>query len=86
MRRYLDGIVINEMPDAMMRNAPQFGPNAKRADGRFFSLGENSAQAKAEDVGELAFHTWCWWCVHTPGFPSTQAAGFIRRRVAGPGM
>jgi len=53
MRGDFSRIVINEVPDAVMRNAPEFRPLAECADRWFFAYGENSAQAKSEDVREL---------------------------------
>ena len=47
-------IVVNEMPDAVMRDAPEFGPVAQRADRRLFARWENAAEAQADDVCELA--------------------------------
>jgi len=46
-------IVVNEMPDAVVRNAPEFCPVAKRADRRLLALRKNTAQTQADDVSKL---------------------------------
>ncbi len=49
----LGQIVVNEMPKAVMRDAPELGPIAQRADRRLFARWENAAEAQADDVCEL---------------------------------
>ena len=46
-------IVINEMPDAMMRDATEFRPFPQRAHRRLLACREYPAQAKAENIREL---------------------------------
>lgn len=46
-------VIVNEMPDAVMRDVPEFRPVAQRADGGFLVFRENPAEAKADDVREL---------------------------------
>ena len=53
MERNLGRIIINEVADAVMRNAAEFRPFSQGADGGLFTGGENPAGAKADDVGEL---------------------------------
>ena len=53
VRRDLRRVVIDEVTDAVMRDAPELGPVAERCDGRFFVLRENPAAAQADDVREL---------------------------------
>ena len=54
VNRDLDGIEINKVPDAVMRDAPEFCPVPQRADGGLFVFRKNSAEAQADDVRELA--------------------------------
>jgi len=49
----LSRVKIDEVPNAMMRDAPEFGPVPQGADARFLALRENSAEAKTDDVGKL---------------------------------
>ena len=51
----LRSVVINEMADAMMRDASQLRPVAQRGDGGLLVLGKNPAVAQADDVGEAGF-------------------------------
>ena len=46
-------IVVNEMPDAVVRDAPEFRPIAQRADRRLLARGKNATQAQADDVSQL---------------------------------
>ncbi len=79
-------IVVNEMPDPMAGNAPQFGPFAERADGWLPVLRENPGEAEAVNVGELAgeggrdegyihpvfYHQPCPERCERPNFPKLQ--------------
>jgi len=49
----LGRIVINEVSDAMMRDAPELRPIPQRAHGGLLACGKNSAEAKADYVCEL---------------------------------
>ena len=53
MDRYLGRIVVNEMPDLVMRNAPELRPCPQRADRRFLADGKNPALAQSNHIGEL---------------------------------
>ena len=53
MQRNLGRIIINEVADAVVRDAAEFGPFAQGADGGFTTGGENTTGAKTDDVGEL---------------------------------
>ena len=53
VQRNLGRIIINEVADAVMRDAAEFGPFAQGADGGFTTGGENTTGAKTDDVGEL---------------------------------
>ncbi len=53
MERNLGWIIIDEVANAVMRNAAEFGPFAQGADGGLATGGENATGAKADDVGEL---------------------------------
>jgi hypothetical protein len=53
MVRHGGEVIVNEMPDAMMRDVAEFRPIAQRADGGFLVFRENPAEAKADDVREL---------------------------------
>jgi len=46
-------VIVNEVPDAVMRDTPKLSPLAERANRRLFACREDPAQAKAEDVREL---------------------------------
>ena len=54
MQRDLSGVVIDEVSDAMVGNAAQFGPRPERANRRLLPLGKNTARSQSYDVGELA--------------------------------
>jgi len=47
------GIVVNEVSNPVMGDAPELGPLAQRANRWFFACREYPAQAQAEDVREL---------------------------------
>ena len=49
----LGRVVIDEMSDPVMGNAPEFGPIPQGADRRLFACREDPAQAKADNVSEL---------------------------------
>ena len=51
----LGRIIIDEMSDAVMRDASEFRPFPQRAHRRLFACREYPAQAKAENVRELVF-------------------------------
>ena len=53
MKGDLDRVIVNEMTDAMVRNAPEFGPFAERANGRLLARREYARLAKADDIREL---------------------------------
>ena len=76
-------IVIDEVADPVMRDAPELGPFAQRADGRLLVFGKDSAEAQADDVRELSFDAGNCGCFHASSFGSTQAAGFARAAPAG---
>ena len=48
--RNFGGVIVDEVPDSMVRNAPEFSPVAQGADRRLFPLRENTTEAKANDV------------------------------------
>lgn len=73
MHRHLGRVVIDEMPDAMMRDAPELRPSAERADGRLLVLGEDAAEAQPGDIRKLSFDAGKGRCVHTLGSVSTEA-------------
>ena len=52
------GIVVNEMPDAVMRDAAELGPFAERANRRLFPGREDAAGAQSDNVGEPVFDGW----------------------------
>ena len=54
-RRDLRRVVIDEVTDAVMRDAPQLGPVAERGDGGLFVFRENPAATQADDVREPIF-------------------------------
>ena len=86
VRRYLGCVVIDEMTDSMMRDAPQLGPVAQGGDGGFLVLGENPAAAQADDVRESVFCGGRELGIHTPGCRSTHAADFARRALRTDGV
>jgi len=49
----LGWVVIDEMSDAVMGDAPELGPIPQCAYRRLFACGEDSAQAKADNIREL---------------------------------
>ena len=51
---HLSRVELDEMPDAVMRDAPEFGPVAQRADRGLLVLRKNSAETQTDDVRELA--------------------------------
>jgi len=53
MRGDFSGVVINEVPDAVMRDAPELRPLAECANRWLFACREDPAEAKPEDVREL---------------------------------
>ena len=53
VRRDLRRVVVDEVTDAVMRDAPQLGLVAERRDGGFFVLRENPAVTQTDDVREL---------------------------------
>jgi hypothetical protein len=53
VERNLGRIVINEVADAVMRNAAEFGPFSQSADGGFFTSRKNPAGAETNNVSEL---------------------------------
>ncbi len=53
VERNLSGVIIDEVADAVVRDAAEFGPLAQGADGGLATGGENPAGAKTDDVGEL---------------------------------
>ena len=53
MHRHLGRIVINEMSYAVMRDAAEFRPGAKRTNRRLLTRREYSALAQADDIREL---------------------------------
>ena len=66
MGGHFRGIVVDEMPHPVMRNAAMLGPFAQRADRWFVPPRENPAETKTDNVGEarvavgsidLLFHT-----------------------------
>ena len=58
-------VVVNEMADAVMRDAPELGPVAQRGDGRFLVFGEDPAAAQADYVRELIVWGGRELCFHT---------------------
>lgn len=68
----LGGIVIDEVPDPVMRNAAELGPLAQGANGRLLVLGEYPAQPQADDVRELRFNAGSCACFHALTAWSTQ--------------
>ena len=71
----LGQVIINEMSDAVTRDATAFCPFAEGTHRRFFAFRKNSAEAKADDIGELIIeriHGW-YCCFHTSVCPSTGA-------------
>jgi len=51
----LDRVVINEMPDAVIRDAPQLCPFAEGAHRRLLAGREYPAPAEPEDIREPVF-------------------------------
>lgn len=78
----LGGVVINEVPDAMMRDAPELGPFPQRPDRRLFACREYPAQAKAGDVGKLVFDQGRRRGVHACNCTSTQTATKEQKLIA----
>ena len=85
MKRDLGRVVVDEMPDTMMRYPAEFRPIAKGADGRLLARGEYPALAQADDVCELSFDAGSCRCFHNVVLPSTQAAGCSRVTHGKPG-
>ena len=56
VRADLDWIVIDEVPDSVVRDSPKLGPFSESANRRFLTCREYPAQAQAGDVRELASH------------------------------
>ncbi len=52
MHRDLARVVVDEMPDAVMRDAAELGPFAQRAHRRLFPGRKDAAGAQADNVGE----------------------------------
>src|ERR1035438_3297845 len=73
MRSDLRRVVIDEVTDAMMRDAAQLGPVAERGDRGLFVFRKNPAEAQAEDVRELIFCGGSELCFHTPACWSRTA-------------
>ena len=53
--RDFDGIVIDEMADFVVGDAPEFGPGAESPYRRLLADGKYPALAEAGDVGKLTF-------------------------------
>ena len=56
----LDRVVINEMPDAVIRDAPQFRPFAKGADRGLLAGREYPTAAEPEDIRQPVFDERIW--------------------------
>ena len=72
----LDWVVIHEMPDAVIRNAPALRPLAQRPDRWLLVLGEDPTQSQPSYIGELSYDEGRCRSVHTYGGASTHAAGW----------
>lgn len=53
MVRDFGGVVVDEVPDPMVRDATEFRPVAQGANRGFFALRKNAAKTEADDVGKL---------------------------------
>jgi hypothetical protein len=58
VRRNFSGVVIDEVSDAVMRDATEVRPISQRADRRLLVFRKNAAAAQADDIGEGAFRIW----------------------------
>lgn len=67
-------VVVDEVPDAVMRDSPQFRPFPKGANRWFLACREYPAEAKARYVGELTSCRCFVLCFHAHGCVSTDAA------------
>jgi len=74
MRADLARIEIYEVPDAVVRYAPQLGPFPQSANRRLLACREYTARAEADDVRELAARGCFVLCFHAYGCVSTDAA------------
>ena len=75
MRCDFSGVVIDEVSDAVMGDAPEFRPAPQRADGRFFVFGEDPATAETDDVCELTLSgSGDLWRFHAPACRSSAAS------------
>ena len=52
MLRDLGRIEVDEMSNAVIRDAAKFGPIAESADRRFLAGGKDSAESKTDDVSK----------------------------------
>ena len=77
----LDRIVIDEMPDPVIRDAPQLRPFAERAHRRLLAGREYPAPTEPENIRESVFDERIWWRVYTLRGVSTE--GF-KPQLAGP--
>ena len=71
------------MPDAVVGDAPEFGPAPQRADGRFFVFWKDPATAESDDVRELTLYC-CgiWWRFHAPACRSSAASRDVSFQAA----
>jgi len=68
----LGWIVVNEMPYAVVRNAPEHSPAAKRANGGLLASGKDPCETKADDVSQLPADGGVLLCFHDSVCVSTN--------------
>jgi len=69
-------VIINEVPNAVVWDAPEFCPTSQRANGGFFVFGKNPAEAETDDVSELVLCEGCiLWRFHAHACQSSAAGG-----------
>ena len=64
-------IIVHEVSDFVVRDAPQLGPFAQGADGRLVSFGKYAACSQPNDVREAMSE---WVAISHSGFPGRAAA------------
>jgi len=72
MDRDLGRVVIDEMPDAVIRDAPQLRPFPQGAHRGLFAGREYPAPTEPEDIRQPVFDECIWWRVYTLRGVSTE--------------
>jgi len=57
----LGRVVVDEVPNPVEWDEPEFGPFPEGSNGRLFAGWENAADAKANDIGELTSGARGWY-------------------------